>query len=65
VRGGVDRGLRLLDVTAGHAYHIEHLPLHHRDPFDRILVAQALHEGMQLIRCDARLDAYAAIRVWQ
>lgn len=64
VRGGVDRGLRLLDVTAGHAYHVERLPFHHRDPFDRILVAQALHEGMHLISRDAQLDAYPVTRVW-
>jgi PIN domain nuclease of toxin-antitoxin system len=64
VRGGVDRGLRVLDVTSGHAYHIERLPFHHRDPFDRILVAQALHEGMPLLSRNAQLDAYAVTRVW-
>jgi PIN domain nuclease of toxin-antitoxin system len=64
VRGGADRGLRLLDVTANHAYHVERLPFHHRDPFDRILVAQALHEGMHLLSCDAQLDAYPVTRVW-
>ena len=64
VRGGVDRGVRLLDVTAGHAYHIERLPFHHRDPFDRILVAQALHEGMPLISRDAHLGAYGVTRIW-
>jgi PIN domain nuclease of toxin-antitoxin system len=64
VRGGVDRGLRLLDVTANHAYHVERLPFHHRDPFDRILVAQALHEGLHLISRNAQLEAYAVPRVW-
>jgi PIN domain nuclease of toxin-antitoxin system len=64
VRGGLERGLRLLDVTANHAYLIEHLPFHHRDPFDRILVAQALHEGMNLISGDGQLDAYAVTRIW-
>jgi PIN domain nuclease of toxin-antitoxin system len=64
VRGGLERGLRLLDVTASHAYLIEHLPFHHRDPFDRVLVAQAMHEGMQIISRDGQLDAYAVTRLW-
>jgi len=64
VHGGLERGLRLLDVTANHAYLIERLPFHHRDPFDRILVAQALHEGMNLISRDGQLDAYAVTRIW-
>ena len=64
VRGGVARGIRLLDVTATHAYHVERLPFHHRDPFDRLLVAQAAHEGMHLITADAQFDAYQIRRVW-
>jgi len=64
VRGGLERGLRLLDVTASHAYLIERLPFHHRDPFDRILVAQAIHEGMHLVSRDGQLDAYAVTRIW-
>ena len=64
VRGGRERGLRLLDVTRDHAYLVERLPLHHRDPFDRLLVAQAMHEGMSLISCEAQLDAYAVTRIW-
>jgi PIN domain nuclease of toxin-antitoxin system len=64
VRGGLDRGVRLLDVTGEHAYAIEQLPFHHRDPFDRLLVAQAMHEGMHLVSRDRQLDAYAVTRVW-
>lgn len=64
VRGGVERGLRLLDVTCDHAYLVERLPFHHRDPFDRILVAQAMQEGMGLISRDQRLDAYTVARIW-
>ena len=64
VHGGLERGLRLLDVTASHAYLVERLPFHHRDPFDRILVAQAMHEGMHLVSCDGQLDAYAVTRIW-
>jgi PIN domain nuclease of toxin-antitoxin system len=64
VHGGLERGLRLLDVTCGHAYLVERLPFHHRDPFDRILVAQAMHEGMHLVSRDGQLDAYAVTRLW-
>lgn len=64
VRGGRERGLRLLDVTCDHGYIVERLPFHHRDPFDRLLVAQAMHEGMHLVSCDVQLDAYAVTRIW-
>lgn len=64
VRGGQERGLRILEVTPDHAYRVERLPFHHRDPFDRLLVAQAMHEAMRLVSRDGRLDAYAVTRVW-
>lgn len=47
-----------------HVYELEQLPFHHRDPFDRLLVVQAGHEGMQLVSRDPKLDAYRALRVW-
>jgi PIN domain nuclease of toxin-antitoxin system len=64
VAGGVERGIQLLHVSCDHAYQVEKLPFHHRDPFDRLLVAQASHGGMQLVSRDPKLDAYPAIRVW-
>ena len=64
VQGGVDRGIRLLDIASKHAFVVEQLPFHHRDPFDRLLVAQAMHEGLQLVSCDDQLDRYAVTRVW-
>ncbi len=64
VRGGAERGIRTLDVTAAHAFAVQHLPFHHRDPFDRLLVAQASVSGLQLISGDDQLDAYAVNRVW-
>ena len=64
VRGGLERGLRILAVTPDHAYRVERLPFHHRDPFDRLLVAQAMHEAMHLVSRDGGLDAYAVTRVW-
>jgi PIN domain nuclease of toxin-antitoxin system len=64
VRGGIEQGVRLLPVAAEHAYLVETLPFHHRDPFDRLLVAQALHEGLGLLSRDERLDPYPVERVW-
>lgn len=65
VAGGVERGIRLLSIACEHTYSVLHLPFHHRDPFDRLLAAQASHEGMYLVSCDPRFDAYPATRVWE
>jgi PIN domain nuclease of toxin-antitoxin system len=64
VQGGVERGVRLLDVACEHAYLVERLPFHHRDPFDRLLIAQAMHEGLQLVSADEALDPYPVTRIW-
>jgi PIN domain nuclease of toxin-antitoxin system len=50
--------LRVLPITAEHALAAGDLPRHHDDPFDRMLVAQALAEGLTLITRDVRLRAY-------
>ena len=51
-------GAHRLPVTWEHGLAVEHLPLHHRDPFDRILVAQAVSEPLKLVTSDARLRLY-------
>lgn len=51
-------GLRVLGLSAEHGLAVAHLPLHHRDPFDRLLVVQARHEGYTLVSADERLSAY-------
>jgi PIN domain nuclease of toxin-antitoxin system len=51
-------GYTFLNVTPEHAVAIESLPSLHADPFDRLLVAQALHEPMRLITADAAIAAY-------
>jgi PIN domain nuclease of toxin-antitoxin system len=51
-------GIRVIPVTAEHALAAGDLPRHHDDPFDRMLVAQAMAEGLTLISRDARLRAY-------
>jgi PIN domain nuclease of toxin-antitoxin system len=48
-----------LDITTEHALAIENLPLHHQDPFDRMLIAQAQVEKLTLVTRDPRMKAYA------
>lgn len=53
-----------LPVTATHAHHVERLPWHHRDPFDRLLVAQAIVEDHALVSADGRIADYGVDVVW-
>jgi PIN domain nuclease of toxin-antitoxin system len=46
-------------VTSGHAARVRRLPAHHRDPFDRLLVAQALCESARLLTVDRALAPYS------
>lgn len=55
---------RLLPVTMDHVYTLDHFPLHHRDPFDRLLVAQAHRESLTLVTHDPKLLAYAVPLLW-
>ena len=57
-------GFNALPVTAIHAEAVEHLPWHHRDPFDRLLIAQAATEGLELVTADPRFAAYGGAVVW-
>lgn len=56
--------LQPLDVERRHALVVADLPFHHRDPFDRLLLAQARIEGLQILSRDAAFDAYFDGRVW-
>ena len=57
----VAAGMTLLPVTASHAAAIDTLPRHHGDPFDRMLIAQALSEPLRLVTADKALAAYGEI----
>lgn len=59
-----DLSLAVLPVTIHYADAQAGLPLHHRDPFDRLLIAQALTEGVAVISADGVFDAYGLNRVW-
>jgi PIN domain nuclease of toxin-antitoxin system len=54
----VATGVRVLGLSAEHGLAVAGLPLHHRDPFDRLLIAQARQEGFTLVTADTRIHAY-------
>lgn len=57
-------GFELLRLEIAHAAALINLPFHHRDPFDRLLIAQALVEQMQIVSADSTFDAYQTSRLW-
>ena len=54
----------VLDITSEHVLALEGVPPHHRDPFDRLLIAQALTEGFDLVSADSAFAAYPVHRIW-
>ncbi len=54
----------LLGITIGHTAKVAELPFHHRDPFDRLLIAQALVEQMPIVSRDPVLETYGVTRLW-
>ncbi len=53
-----------LAITIEHTMRLADLPFHHRDPFDRLLVAQALSDSLPILSADALLSAYGIERIW-
>jgi PIN domain nuclease of toxin-antitoxin system len=58
-----DLGVRILPYTSEHAFHLFELPLHHRDPFDRQIIAQALAEKVPVATPDEKFALYAGLKV--
>lgn len=54
-------GFSLLPISPAHAAAVDRLAPHHRDPFDRMLIAQAIHEPLRLLTCDHHLEAYSEL----
>lgn len=59
-----DLGLTILPISVEYASIQAALPQHHKDPFDRLLIAQALSEQIPLVSVDAQFDAYGVTRIW-
>ncbi len=57
-------GLQILPTDLNHVFGLAKLPDHHRDPFDRLLIAQALFEGLTLVTKDEKIQRYTCETVW-
>jgi PIN domain nuclease of toxin-antitoxin system len=57
-------GFSLLEIRWDHLAQLQVLPWHHKDPFDRLMIAQAIAEQMDIVGIDALFDAYSITRLW-
>lgn len=60
----VQNNFEWLPITDEHMAVVAELPFHHRDPFDRLLIAQAIVEGMPIVSSDSVFDSYGIERLW-
>jgi len=56
--------IKFLNIEVPHILLLENLPYHHRDPFDRLIVTQCIHEDITLLSSDKMFDLYPIKRVW-
>ena len=63
-RGIAGNDFEILPIEPKHAAIVATLPLHHKDPFDRLLIAQALAEAIPLVSTDSAIDPYSVQRLW-
>ncbi len=56
--------LVVLPITVAHTAIVATMPMHHRDPFDRLLIAQATSENVPVVSGDSIIDAYGVKRLW-
>jgi PIN domain nuclease of toxin-antitoxin system len=56
--------IELLSLSLSHIYALSNPPNHHRDPFDRILIAQSMDEDLQILSIDEKFDAYGVKHLW-
>ena len=64
VEGQINNGLSLLPIQLQHIWALPDLPRLHGDPFDRLLIAQARHEGLTLVSADSMMRAYPVEVLW-
>jgi PIN domain nuclease of toxin-antitoxin system len=65
MRDQIDKNqLTVLPISIQHAAAVSSMPFHHRDPFDRLLVAQAIVENVELLSSDEIFDRYPITRLW-
>lgn len=56
--------IEILTITFEHLTVVSRLPFHHRDPFDRLLIAQSMSENLQIVSVDTQFDRYGVSRKW-
>jgi PIN domain nuclease of toxin-antitoxin system len=56
--------IQVISIRMPHVLRLERLPMHHRDPFDRILIAQSLEEELPIVSADPLLQSYSASILW-
>ncbi|WP_020507892.1 type II toxin-antitoxin system VapC family toxin [Lamprocystis purpurea] len=56
--------MQILPISLRHIDRLADLPAHHRDPFDRLLIAQAIEEGLILVSSDGQFLSYGVRRLW-
>ena len=56
--------IEILTITFEHLTIVSRLPFHHRDPFDRLLIAQSMSENLQIVSTDTQFDRYGISRKW-
>ena len=56
--------IELLHITFPHLFHVVSLPFHHRDPFDRLIIAQSLAEELPVITADPAFQVYGVTIIW-
>ena len=64
IRKLAENRIEVLPITLDHVLGIESLPLHHRDPFDRLLIAQSIEEGWPIITADPWFARYPVEVIW-
>jgi PIN domain nuclease of toxin-antitoxin system len=57
-------GFNYLHITPRHTASLTTMEHHHKDPFDRLLIAQALTEGLSIVSADPQIDPYGVTRLW-
>jgi PIN domain nuclease of toxin-antitoxin system len=56
--------IEILKIELPHVFRIENLPFHHRDPFDRLIIAQAIEDNISILGNDILFDKYNIQRIW-
>jgi len=59
-----ENGILQLDINFRHVARVATLPFHHRDPFDRLIISQAMEESLPILSTDSAFDDYDLKRIW-